>query len=506
MSEFERLNHLAEQFMLLFPGPASVHGVFHPTRMEGKKQQGNCTTVREPIVKGLWVSHLSGKIGLGVVPIDERSECHWAAIDIDDYDLDWDELLRSIENTPLVCCRSKSGGAHLYIFCIQPISASIMRDYLRNTVGNLGFGSSEIFPKQDKINFDRGDVGNWLNMPYFGSSRVCVTINGSGIEELTGEKFCNLAYRKRVKKEFFDNIDKIDYDASPIEGGPPCLQVMSLKGFPPHTRNISLFNVGVYLKKAMPDQWKLMIRAFNTKLFRDKPLSEKEVDDISKSLDKKEYAYQCYEEPLCSFCNAKLCRTRKYGISNVVGLPIINSVTKVTGDLSMWFLDIEGGRLELTTEELYDNRRFTMRCLNDLNILPNRMKADKWAAFVQTLLDQMVEIRDEAMFSRSEIPQQFHQFMLARLSKNKGDLEANRTYYDEDEKEIRFKFESFLNFLKFKRINVNKGAIIMYFKSRGSRTSVTKDKFRRSLRYMAVRLTDEEILSIEEKKKGDEVI
>ena len=329
--------------MLLFSGLTSAHGTFFPTRMEGKKQIGNAKTVREPIVEELWVSHLSGKMGLGIVAIDEQSECRWAAIDIDDYDLDLEHILKLIENTPLVCCRSKSGGAHLYIFCIQPVSARIMRDYLRNTVGNLGLGTSEIFPKQDQIFAERGDVGNWLNMPYYGNDRVCVISNGKGIEELDAQKFVFLAYKKRVPVTFFDKTDKIDYDKSPIEGGPPCLQVMSINGFPPHTRNISLFNIGVYLKRATPDQWKMMIRQFNKKLFADKPLSEKEVDEITKSLDKKEYAYQCYEEPLCSFCNAKLCRTRKYGISNVVGLPIINSVTKVTGDLSMWFIDVEGG-------------------------------------------------------------------------------------------------------------------------------------------------------------------
>lgn len=511
MYDFETANNLAQQFMLLFQGSATAHGYFSPTHFEGVKQAGIATTVREPTVKEQWVSHLTGKKGLGIIPINEQSECLWAAIDIDDYNLGqigWEELLKSIEKTPLVCCKSKSGGAHLYIFCVQSVSAIVMRDYLRNTVGSLGFGSSEIFPKQDRVNAEHGDVGNWLNMPYFGgNSRVCVVLdNMNKIQELGAASFCSFAYKKRVAKAFFDNIDTIDYDQSPIEGGPPCLQIMSINGFPPHTRNISLFNIGVYLKKATPDQWKMLIRQFNLKLFSDNRLSEQEVDEITKSLSKKEYAYQCYEEPLCSFCNAKLCRTRKYGISNVVGLPIINSVTKVTGDLSMWFIDVEGGRLELTTEELYDNRKFILRCLNDLNIMPNKMKPEKWSAFIQTIIDQMVEIRDEGMFQRHEIPQNFQQFMLARLSRNVGDLEANRTYYDEKENEIRFRFEAFLNYLKYKRINIAKSTIFMYFKSRGARSSVAKDRLRRSIRFMAVKLTDEEILGIKEKREEEEVI
>ena len=31
----------------------------------------------------------------------------------------------------------------------------------------LGYGESEIFPKQIKLHLDRGDVGNFLNLPYY---------------------------------------------------------------------------------------------------------------------------------------------------------------------------------------------------------------------------------------------------------------------------------------------------------------------------------------------------
>jgi hypothetical protein len=36
----------------------------------------------------------------------------------------------------------------------------------------LGFAGSEVFPKQQKILVDRGDTGNFLNMPYFAGSRT----------------------------------------------------------------------------------------------------------------------------------------------------------------------------------------------------------------------------------------------------------------------------------------------------------------------------------------------
>lgn len=507
MSEYEELVNRANVMMSLFQGLHSAHGIFEPGSLDDKgKLQGRFSTVREPITVKLWVSHLKGENGLGIIPINEQSKCKWGVIDVDDYSLDWVELLNSISSLPFVVCRSKSGGVHLFLFLEEETNCKIVRDYLRNVVGLLGLGRTDIFPKQDKTLADRGDVGNWLNMPYYGNNRKCIILEGGEIKELEIQEFTRLAYKKKINPSFFKTAKEIDYDASPIEQGPPCLQIMSLKGFPPHTRNVSLFNIGVYAKKATPDQWKLMVRQFNRVLFKDHPLTEREVDDIIKSLDKKTYSYQCYQEPLCSFCNAKLCRTRKYGISTVVGLPIVNSVTKITGDLSMFFLDVEGGRLELTAEELYDNRRFNIKCLNDLNILPSPMKMEQWAAFIQSLLDQSVEIRDESMFSRQEIPQMFQQFIVTRLSKNLGDLDANRTYYDPNEMEIRFKFDAFTNFLRFRKIDINKGAIVMYFKMRGSRSSTTKDKMRRSIRFIAVRLTDEEIASVQERQKKEDVL
>ena len=35
----------------------------------------------------------------------------------------------------------------------------------------LGYGGSEIFPKQTEIIAERGDVGNFLNLPYHGGTR-----------------------------------------------------------------------------------------------------------------------------------------------------------------------------------------------------------------------------------------------------------------------------------------------------------------------------------------------
>ena len=64
-------------------------------------------------------------------------------------------------------CRSKSGGAHVYCFLKEKAPAADMQDKLREIAAGLGYGGVEIFPKQREVLVDRGDIGSWLNMPYF---------------------------------------------------------------------------------------------------------------------------------------------------------------------------------------------------------------------------------------------------------------------------------------------------------------------------------------------------
>lgn len=484
----------------LFTGLSSAHGIFVPERVEGKKQTGKCGTIREPVTDLVWKEHVEGKVGLGIVPIDENNKVHWAVIDIDVYDLNYKEFLEKVANYPFVVCKSKSGGLHLFLFFKNATPAREVREYLRSQVAALGLGNSEIFPKQDEVVAKRGDVGNWLNMPYFGGTRKCIQWDDDlGLIELSLDAFVRFAESQKTTIERLTETGiKVEYENSPILEGPPCLQTLSLQGFPQGTRNISLFNLGVYCKKAYPTNWQRKLEEFNRTIFKE-PLLARELQVIIKSLDKKDYFYQCYEEPLCSFCNAKLCRTRKFGISGATAMPIINSVTKVSGDYSVWFIDVEGGRLELTTEELFDHRKFLMKCVNSLNTLPNKMAPPQWTAFLQNIIDKAVILTDENMFRRHEVPELFYDFIMKRVTENIDELASGRVVYFKDKAEIQFKMESFMNYMKFKKAQIDKGWVVMYFKSRGAKNGVGKDRERKSYRYTCISLSDDEVLDIEQK-------
>jgi hypothetical protein len=114
---------LAPKFHALFLGCERAHGYYgplapDPTRGDGKLK-GQALTKREPLTDALWESHLAGKTGIGVIPIRDDSTCVFGAIDIDAY-TDFNPASVAAEvarlKLPMVVCRSKSGGAHVYCF------------------------------------------------------------------------------------------------------------------------------------------------------------------------------------------------------------------------------------------------------------------------------------------------------------------------------------------------------------------------------------------------------
>lgn len=492
----------------IFKGSEYAYGQFTSEGKEGNKVIGRCSTVRQQVTDELWLNHLDGKApSIGIIPISESEDtCFWGVIDVDDYELDHYEVLERLSTTPLVPCRSKSGGLWIFLLCKDRIPAKDMRRYLLSMSSFLGFGGSEIFPKQDKIDPNRGDLGNWLNMPYFGHTRRCIVLKQNSVREIDLDEFITYALSKQVEASFFGKESSFDYNASPIEQGPPCLQVMSINGFPNHTNNISLFNIGVYCKKAVPGEWQELLRRFNKKFFGSH-LSDKEVDEIIKSLSKKEYNYQCNIEPLVSFCNAPLCRTRKYGISSMNSLPIVNSITKIVGDEAFWILDVEGGRLELTTEELHDPHKFSIKCLNSLNIVLPKIKQEQWQAWLQAQINKVIEVHEDAMFTLDELNNAFIAFVINRLSPNRDDIANGRVWYHEDTHSIRFKFESLLGFIRFRKIEVSKSKITWFLKNKGAQTSFGKtDDSKKSYRFTAMHVDEELEGLIQERQSKEKVI
>lgn len=383
-----------QRFESIFRGLDRAYGTYEiKGQNEKNKLVGKGFVVRKPPVLALWQKHLEGvEPALGIIPIRSDNSCTWGAIDIDQYPLDLLALVKKIRslNLPLVPFRSKSGGAHVYCFVKEPVPAAEMQRYMNACAALLGEAGREIFPKQTELLHERGDAGNYLNLPYFGADLTTrYAVKDDGTAATIDEMF--ELYEKYVQETLvFPEPPKTEKVA--VKDGPPCLQTLCSQGFPEGTRNNGLFNVAIYLKKAHPINWSDKLSEFNIKYF-DPPLSNSEVQLIIKQADKKEYRYKCKDEPLKGYCNPSLCRARKHGIGgNGPDSPQMSSLMKYNSTPPLWFLDVNGRRIEMETDQLMNQLQFQKACMERINIIPPSLKKEDWEALLNELLREMVEM------------------------------------------------------------------------------------------------------------------
>lgn len=374
----------------LFRGYRGAHGTHgSPTSSRGVKKEikKSASTVREPVTRETWEKHLSGERPLGVIPIDEENNCHWGCIDVDKYDIDLAEVVKKLKNHPLVACRTKSGGVHAFLFLSSPAPAEEVRTVLQSLAASLGWGDCEIFPKQTQILKERGDLGNWLNMPYLGgdeTERYCIKESGLA---MSLREF--LAHADKARLSSLDEV-KVEVTEE-LSDGPPCLQHLTKTGFPEGTRNNGLFALGIYAKKKYGENWRGRLEEMNQN-YMNPPLNSDEVVTVQKSLEKKDYNYSCRDKPLCDFCESAVCKTRKFGVGTSGQYPDISGLSKLETDPPIWFLDIEGQRVELGTRELQEYRLFQKACMEQITVFYMPMKLETWGSIIGQAMEHAVII------------------------------------------------------------------------------------------------------------------
>lgn len=377
------------RFMQLFRSNERSYGSFKPPK--------TIQTIKgHPIPQEAFRSHLEGDVGLGAVPIMDDNNCWWGAIDFDTHgprgrEFNIYELAAKIEKYryPLILCRSRSGGAHGYVFFAEPTPAALVRPQLSRWAQVLGWTDVEIFPKQSNLDMPLGEkekpMGNWLNLPYYNikeTKRFCV----SGGKDVAFEHFLELAEGQRYRLAGEQAAQSDEYMS-----GPPCIQEMIKHRVDEGGRNTAVFQAAVFLKRAKPDDWKQRIAEFNA-LALTKPLNYKELRQITGSVTRKDYNYKCREEPCLSMCNREVCGGREFGItpadSKANELPPFDRIEKVIATPVRWSLWIKGQCIELTSPELFDFNRVRVVVYEKLNLLLPRMKADEWDVHLREVADR----------------------------------------------------------------------------------------------------------------------
>ena len=379
---------MIERFKDIFQGLDRAHGVtiVGESNGNGTKIKGKSFVKREPVTDELWQKHLDGVNSLGVIPINDDNKCKWGCIDIDSYaGFDHQKLINKIKQfkLPLVVCRSKSGGAHVFLFSTDYVSASVMQDKLNEIRSVLGYGGSEVFPKQRELK-SKDDTGNFLNLPYFNyknTTRYAFKDDGGGA---TLEDFFQL--RERYKQENINTIE-VKRPETPYSDGPPCVELMVQNKVSEGGRNNALFHYGVYAKSKWPENWKTKLILFNESAMAQ-PLSDIEVNIITKQHEKKDWGYKCNDQPMCSLCDKKLCKTRKFGIGQEITFPNLTDLQVVALEEPYYYMNVDGDRLYLdSAKHLTNQSLFQEECVKQLRFNPPTLKTNDWKKLTNILLE-----------------------------------------------------------------------------------------------------------------------
>jgi len=495
------------RLMKLFAGLNRAHGTYALGTYNAKKKKltGKAKTLKDEVTLDKWRAHVAGEIGIGIVPIDDAGTVSFAAIDVDDYDINLERLETRVGELklPLVVCRTKSGGAHLYLFLKSKTKAGPIRESLMEWAIALGHPNVEVFPKQSEL-AGEDDVGSWINMPYFdGENTTRYAIKGG--DSLSLLDFLDYAEGMQVTARKVKSL-KIKTDDT-LDGAPPCLQHLAQAGFPEGTRNKALFNMGVLAKLRYGDEWREKLDEFNQR-YMVPPLSSDEVQTVTKSLGRKDYFYTCSDSPIASVCNRPICQSRKYGIGNTAHDPgvVLDGLAKIMTEPPTWLLNVDGRRVRLeSTDDLINQPKFVRLCVEILNVLPQRVTRSVWDAIVRGLLEKVEEI---AAPSDAGTPGQFAFLVEKFLSdtvpaRNREELLLGRPWQNPDTGFVYFRSIDLLEFLDRHKMRINARQAWVYLREAGAHDRPFNVKHR-CVRCWGVRKEGGEDVSIDPPEMSDD--
>lgn len=443
-------------------------------------------TVNGQVTEKLWKEHATegSRKPLGIVPIRTDNATIWGSIDYDVYDTALTDLIKKVEalKLPLVPCRSKSGGLHLFMFVTEPVPAKLMQNVLRSLAAELGIAGSEIFPKQTELLSDRGDRGSWMIMPYFGGDfggklKMQFGMRNNG-GEVSLSEFVRIAEKAKQTPDQLLELGKRVHGAAPASSskrggskrgkkgtadeadvpfgdGPPCLTLMMREGgIKPGGQNDTLFHMGVYFKKKFPDTWREELEKANATCLVPAG-SQEGLDSVVRSLSRTDYEYKCKSEPMFSHCDAITCRKKTYGVtggSSGAMVPIIGSIAKMNSEPPVWFVEVEQKKIECTTEDLQQWNRFQRILMEKLHNPFGVIPQPVWLAVVQEAMSKkemdIVPVSEDVQEGGS-----FRELLETYLTnrqrgENEEDLLSGRPWEDQDKGRFYFQISKLMRYLE----------------------------------------------------------
>ena len=462
------MDNRVSKFKEIFLGLERAYGTFQPkdSLREDNKAEGETWIRKKLLEDSLWQDHLEGAWpSLGIFPINDEDKCRWGCIDVDEYPLDHTSIARKLaeKNLPFVVTKSKSGGAHIFLFFKDYVPASLVHNKIKELAAFMGLGHCEVFPKQERLlregNQSDWEVGSFLNMPYHNGLEHTerYAFSGEG-NVLNLEEFLKEVEQKSITQEELKKLS-LKKEDSEFGDAPYCIEayLTENKTVQPGSRDNFLFQYAVYAKKKYGETYEEEVHKFHHKYFED-PLRPKEIEKIIKQADKKDWGYKCKDQPMCSFCNKSKCRIRKYGVgdSNVV-TDIGNVIQYGDNEDTIYHVTVNQEKtIVCTVEELYDQHKFRKKCLVKLGSMPSMMKREDWDYYITDIVSKAIQVKSEFEMT----PEGEFRNVLTRYISNQAnamdidDILNGQCFVDDEEKKVYFRMDQLQEYMRNRRYGI----------------------------------------------------
>ena len=457
-----------------------------PVNKKKTKVKSEVFFKKQEVTEDLFLSHLSGRKGLGICPINTDSKCYYGVIDIDVYNVSFRGLIEMIydHGLPLLPFRSKSGGLHLYFFVKSAVAAKSMISALEDVVSIFGMEKTyfvegaekvEIFPKQ-KV-WSPGKQGSCITVPYFGKEDTAQYLydrdmNPVGIEDA-------LTFIKKSRSSvstLSDALGELDY-----ADAPKCIQTIALSRClgKDSGRNNYLFTAAVYLKKKYKDKFGPYVEELNMKLAE--PVNADELGSIIVSVTDNEFNYKCKDIPCKTYCDSSECSKREYGVGrekggHFTGLDYGKIIRMMSDDpYYIWELkhkDDTGEYKKIiirSASVLLDQRQFAVLMVDKMNYAPTPISDLEWRIIINKVLLSVEEVevtKSSDTSDSAEIKNTFLQYLVKRKSTNNAPFQIKMgLVYTRDGKYyfMHVGFQEYLETKKLKMVSSTLREVLLSF-------------------------------------------
>jgi len=179
-------------------GKQKLNKLGYPKEIYNYYKAKDANDVPLEVTEEVYKKHINGQQYLTLPPINENGQCAFGAVDIDVYDKEQvDRIINQIADNklPLLPWITASKGLHLYLYSMELIEASLMRNALISYAIMLNIKDYEVFPKQETA-----ATGNGIKLPCFNSN-----------EQILKNHLIEI-YQRRQTRNFFLNFKKVEVE------------------------------------------------------------------------------------------------------------------------------------------------------------------------------------------------------------------------------------------------------------------------------------------------------